>query len=57
MFKIVLVILSFISVMVLTLVFGKKPLQERDIEGGQSLIYRVAGGFALGIIAALLISF
>lgn len=57
MFKLILAICSFISVMVLTLVFGKKPLRERDIEGGQSLLFRVVGGFVLGIVAAFLISF
>ena len=57
MFKLILAICSFISVMVLTLVFGKKPLRERDIEGGRSLIFRIIGGFVVGIVASFLISF
>lgn len=39
-----------------SLVFLKKPLEDKDIEGGQSLLVRIVVGILAGLVVSFLMS-
>ena len=55
MFTNVLSIVAAIAVIIFAVIYLKKPLENREIEGAKSLIIRIILGCLLGIVVAFLV--
>ena len=55
MFTNVLSIMAAIAVIIFAVIYLKKPLENREIEGAKSLIIRIVLGCLLGIVVAFLV--
>lgn len=54
-FRVILAIIAFIAVFIFAFIYLKEPLEQRDIEGGKSVVFRIVLGVLLGVIVAFLI--